>query len=106
MDQEKDLKMALQIAHCVSDAGGRAYYVGGCVRDAVLHRGSKDIDIEIHGISPECLEQILSTLGEPVTMGSSFGILGLRHYGLDISMPRKDEKDSRGGKNFYDVAEI
>lgn len=38
-------------------------------------------------------------------MGNSFGILGLRHYDLDISMPRKDEKDSRGGKDFYGVVD-
>lgn len=102
---EKNIQMAKQIAGCVRDVGGSTYYVGGYVRDSVLGRDSKDIDIEIHGISPETLEKILRTLGEPVVMGNSFGILGLRHYDLDISMPRKDEKDSRGGKDFYEVVD-
>ena len=103
MSREKDLQMARRIAECVRSAGGHTYYVGGCVRDAILNRESKDIDLEIHGIRPEQLEEILRTLGEPVIMGSSFGIMGLRHYDLDIAMPRKDEKGSRGGKEFYDV---
>lgn len=105
MSREKDLQMARQIAEFVRDAGGHAYYVGGCVRDAILNCESKDIDLEIHGITPERLNEILRTLGEPVTMGSSFGIMGLRHYDLDIAMPRKDEKGSRGGKDFYNVVD-
>lgn len=105
MSREKDLQMARQIAELVRDAGGHTYFVGGCVRDAILNRESKDIDLEIHGITPERLNEILRTLGEPVTMGSSFGIMGLRHYDLDVAMPRKDEKDSRGGKDFYDVVD-
>ena len=102
---EKNIQMAKQIAECVRETGGSTYYVGGYVRDTVLGRDSKDIDIEIHGISPETLEKILRTLGEPVAMGNSFGIWGLRHYDLDISMPRKDEKGSRGGKDFYEVVD-
>ena len=105
MDREKDLQMVRQIAELVREAGGCTYYVGGCVRDSILNRESKDIDLEIHGICPEQLEQILETLGEPVTIGSSFGIMGLRHYDLDIAMPRKDEKGSRGGRDFYDVVD-
>lgn len=105
MSREKDLQMAKQIAELIHKAGGHTYYVGGCVRDAILDRESKDIDLEIHGIRPERLEEILKTLGEPVTMGSSFGIMGLRHYDLDIAMPRKDENGTRGGKDFYDVVD-
>lgn len=105
MEMERDLQMAQKIARQVCDAGGRAYYVGGYVRDLLLGRQSKDIDLEIHGITPQTLTEILSRLGEPVAMGSSFGILGLRHYGLDISMPRKEEKGGRTGKDFFDGAD-
>lgn len=97
--------MAKQIAQAVHAAGGTAYYVGGYVRDVVLGRSSKDIDLEIHGITPEALYEILRNFGEPITMGNSFGIWGLHHYDLDIAMPRKDQKDSRGGKEFYDVVD-
>ena len=102
MSAEKDLQMASQIAELVRDTGGRTYFVGGCVRDSVLRRESKDIDLEIHGIAPEVLDEILRTLGEPLIMGSSFGIMGLRHYDLDIAMPQKHGRD---GRDFYDAAD-
>ena len=49
---EKNIQMAKQIAECVREVGGSTYYVGGYVRDTVLGRDSKDIDIEIHGVTP------------------------------------------------------
>ena len=38
------------IATAVRDAGGRALFVGGCVRDRLMGRDSKDIDIEVFGM--------------------------------------------------------
>ncbi len=84
----RDLVMSLKIAQAVNASGGRAFYVGGYVRDEILGRRGKDIDIEIHGITEERLTEILGTLGEVLTMGASFGILGLRHYTIDIILPR------------------
>ena len=101
MSNDKNLQMARLIAEKVSNAGGRAYYVGGFVRDSLLGIESKDIDLEIHGITPECLDEVLKTLGNTLTFGNSFGIISLQHYNIDISLPRKDENDSRGGKEFF-----
>ena len=84
----KNLSMSLKIAQAVRNEGGRAFYVGGYVRDKILGRFSKDIDIEIHGLSQQNLSEILSSLGQPVEMGASFGLLSLKHYSLDIVMPR------------------
>ena len=92
--------MARRIAEQVSAAGGRTFYVGGLVRDRICGRPTKDIDIEIHGISPETLRSILETLGNVTTMGLSFGILGLQHYEIDIAMPRMENATGRGHKDF------
>ena len=95
-----DLEMAEELARRVREAGGAAYYVGGCVRDTLLHRDNKDIDIEIHGITPECLTEILSSLGEVTAFGESFGVFGLKHYGLDIAMPRSERAVGPGHRDF------
>ncbi|MBP1554590.1 MAG: tRNA nucleotidyltransferase, partial [Oscillospiraceae bacterium] len=68
-----DLEMAREIALRVRKAGGTAYFVGGFVRDLLLGRDNKDIDIEIHGITPEMLTGILSSVGELTAFGESFG---------------------------------
>ena len=96
----RDLEMARRLAASVQEAGGRAYFVGGYVRDAVLHRENKDIDIEIHGLTPARLESILDSLGERTVMGASFGVYGLKHYDLDIAMPRSETKTGRGHRDF------
>lgn len=96
----KDLDMARRLAEEVRSAGGNAYFVGGFVRDAVMGRDNKDIDIEVHGLTPPELEAILDRLGERTVMGASFGVYGLRHYNLDIAMPRSETKSGRGHKDF------
>ena len=95
-----DLEMAGALACSVRDAGGTAYFVGGYVRDRLLGRENKDIDIEVHGITPDTLTEILSSLGEPTAFGESFGIFGLRHYQLDIAMPRSEHATGPGHKDF------
>ena len=97
---DKNLEMAKKIASKVERAGGRAYFVGGCVRDALLGRENKDIDIEVHRVPVETLEGILDALGERISMGASFGVLGLRHYDLDIAMPRAETATGFGHKDF------
>lgn len=92
--------MAREIAKSVDAHGGSCYFVGGYVRDKLLGKENKDIDIEVHGISPEQLKNILSSLGECKTKGASFGVFGLNHYDLDISMPRSEKSTGRGHKNF------
>lgn len=92
--------MAKRIAERVREAGGNAYFVGGYVRDLLLGRENKDIDIEVHGISPEKLTEILNTLGEMTSFGESFGIFGLRRHHLDIAMPRSERAVGPGHRDF------
>lgn len=96
----RDLDMAKKIALLVHEAGGRVFYVGGFVRDLLMKRDNKDIDIEVHGITVEKLEEILDSVGYRTEMGASFGVFGLKGYDLDIAMPRKEEAIGRGHKDF------
>ena len=98
--ENRDLKMAEKIAACVAEKGGRTFLVGGYVRDLLMGKHNKDIDIEIHGVQPEELEKILDGLGSRTEMGASFGVYGLRGYDIDIAMPRQEEATGRGHKDF------
>ena len=95
-----DREMAREIALRVREAGGSVYYVGGYVRDLLLGRDNKDIDMEVHGVTPEALTGILRSLGKMTAYGESFGIFGLRHYGLDIAMPRSEKAVGGGHRDF------
>ena len=101
---------ARRIAQLAAGQGGRAYYVGGCVRDKYIAElagcgnggfdASKDIDIEVHGLTPEALWELLQQVGEPAVFGESFGVYSLRRLGLDIAMPRKEHATGRGHRDF------
>ncbi len=101
----RDLAMAEKLARMIAEEGGRTFFVGGYVRDLLMKRENKDIDIEVHGIPVEKLEEILGRAGYLTEMGASFGVFGLKGYDLDIAMPRKEEAIGRGHKDFkVDVA--
>ena len=89
---EQDLALSRDIAARVAAAGGRAYYVGGFVRDGLMGVACKDIDIEVYGIPPAELRALLSGLGEVYDRGASFGVLGLRHSDIDVAMPRTESR--------------
>lgn len=98
--QDQDRQMAQRIAGKVAQQGGRVFYVGGLVRDKLLGRENKDVDIEVHGVTPEALEDILDSLGKRTKMGACFGVYGLKHYDLDIAMPRREQATGRGHQDF------
>lgn len=91
---------AEEIAERVHALGGLAYYVGGYVRDRLLGRDSKDIDIEIHGITEDALIELLSDMGETASFGRSFGIHTLRGTGIDIALPRTERSTGQGHRQF------
>lgn len=82
--------LAHQIARAVATAGGRAWMVGGSVRDALLGRESKDIDLEIHGIDADKLKPILHQVGPVSAVGRSFGVykVGPGADPIDVALPR------------------
>lgn len=94
------LSKAKEIAEKVSLAGGRAYFVGGFVRDRLLGTQNKDIDIEVHSVEAGVLREILSSTGETLEMGESFGIFSLKGFDIDIAMPRSETATGRGHRDF------
>lgn len=104
------LIMLTKIFNTIQENNGRAYLVGGFVRDWVMSNGKsleeesyKDIDIEVFGLSYEKLEQILSKFGKVDLVGKSFGVLKLTTFSgvdYDFNLPRRDSKNGIGHKGF------
>ena len=63
----------------------RVYLVGGAVRDLIMQLPIHDIDIEVHGMAPEKLEQLLAQHGPVHYDGKSFGVFRLDHCPLMVA---------------------
>lgn len=90
----------LTLARAIRAAGGRALLVGGWVRDQLLGRGSKDYDFEVYGLSIARLEEVLGSFGEVIAIGRAFGVLRIKGFDIDFSIPRRDSKTGRGHRGF------
>ena len=102
MGQEASLSalppQALQIARAVRDAGGRALVVGGWVRDRLRGQASKDVDIEVFGLTADRVRTLLQAMGRVETVGESFQVF--KAGDIDVSLPRRESKAARGHKGF------
>jgi len=92
-----------KIIQAISEAGGIAYEVGGCVRDQLLGHENKDLDIEVFHLDASTLSKILSRFGRVNEVGVSFGVVKLRTSqgdDLDFTLPRRESKTGRGHRGF------
>src|SRR3972149_1557010 len=94
------LDTAVAIAREVRDAGGRALIVGGWVRDRLMGRGSKDIDLEVYGVPADRLQAVLAPFGRVNTVGESFTVYKVA--GLDVSLPRRESRVGGSGEGPRD----
>lgn len=77
---------ARALAEAVRAAGGALWLVGGWVRDALLGRQSKDLDLEAHGLDGPALERALRRLGPTHQVGRSFGVYKVRLGALELDV--------------------
>ena len=73
--------------------------VGGCVRDELMGIEPKDWDVEVYGIQPETLRQILNSFGQINVVGEAFTVYKVGDD-LDVSMPRRERKSGKGHRGF------
>src|SRR5713226_3289143 len=88
-----------QLCEAVRDAGGRALLVGGCVRDMLMGRQPKDWDLEVYGIEPAALRELLGKFGSVNVVGEAFTVYKLGAH-LDVSLPRRERKSGHGHRAF------
>lgn len=111
--------LVIDLARAMRDAGGRAFLVGGWVRDLEILRqsGSGDrpaadeYDLEVYGLPAEGLTSVLARFGTVRLVGESFAVYKLapgRGSGtggrpapaIDVSLPRRDTKIAPGHRGF------
>jgi tRNA nucleotidyltransferase (CCA-adding enzyme) len=89
----------LALARAIKDAGGRALLVGGCVRDLIMGLPPKDWDLEVYGLEPARLRELLDETGPVSVVGEAFTVYKLGND-LDVSLPRRERKSGRGHRAF------
>lgn len=72
---------------------------GGCVRDELMGVEPKDWDIEVYGIEPSRLREILDSCGPVNAVGETFTVYKLG-TDLDVSIPRRERKAGKGHRGF------
>jgi hypothetical protein len=82
--------------------GAKTYLVGGCVRDKLMGKTPKDIDLLVTGVEYNLLVDVLSKYGKVDLFGESFGIIKFKNTTeeFEITLPRRERKISQGHKGF------
>jgi tRNA nucleotidyltransferase (CCA-adding enzyme) len=99
-----------RVIAALAEAGGRAYVVGGAVRDALLGLPIIDFDLEVYGLAPALLDEALRGLGRVDAVGQAFTVLklsGLPGFDgvIDVSIPRRDSKAGPGHRGIAVVGD-
>jgi tRNA nucleotidyltransferase (CCA-adding enzyme) len=99
------LAVGRRLERLVRAGGGRAFLVGGSVRDVLLGLPIDELDVEVFGLEPARLRRILEQEWAIDEVGESFAVLKLRHHPVDVAVPRRERKTGAGHRDFEIVAD-
>jgi tRNA nucleotidyltransferase (CCA-adding enzyme) len=102
-DQPINVEIVAAVARRVREAGGRALVVGGWVRDRLMGRSSKDLDLEVYGLPADRVKTLLGEFGSVNTVGESFTVYKVA--GVDVALPRRESRTGRGHRAFEVVGD-
>lgn len=89
-----------QIEQLIRHAGGRTWLVGGCIRDLVLGRQPRNLDLEISGLPPGQLHALLTEHFSVQFVGKAFGLFRLQGLPVDISIPSRMLTDNESAQGL------
>lgn len=86
----------------IARAGGRAFLVGGAVRDTLLGYTAGDADLEVYGLAADRLERLAQSFGQVHLVGKQFAILHLATAAgvVELALPRRESKTGPGHRGF------
>ena len=99
MEKFNQVEKFNQAIRAIIQAGGRPHLVGGAVRDNLLGIRSKDLDVEVFGLTADQLIKTLSQVGDPNIDDKKFGVIRLDcnlSEAVEFALPRKDNLGQRG----------
>ena len=94
----------IEFATTVANAGGRAFVVGGWVRDEIIGVPSHDKDLMVTGLSQE---QFTTLFPDAIMTGKDFPVFRLEigEEEMEIALARKERKTAVGHNGFSMVAD-
>ena len=106
-EEALDKALSPDVRDAIVRAGGKIYQIGGVVRDEMLGKVSKDLDLLVVGVELNVLAKSISKFGKVNLVGKSFGVLKFTPEGtteeIDISIPRVDEKSTGKGHKDFEI---
>ena len=95
----------LSLVDAVREAGGRVCMVGGTLRDFLLGKACKDLDLLVTGLPQNDLMRLLRRRGRVQRVGQAFGVLKFlpREWDdspIDIALPRVEISTGIGHRDF------
>ncbi|MDR2668083.1 MAG: polynucleotide adenylyltransferase [Puniceicoccales bacterium] len=90
-----------EICRKIHNAGGKAYLVGGCVRDMLLGMEVYEWDLEVFSIGGDDLEKLFPDALDFV--GKCYGIYRFKNLPIDLGLPR-DERPTGAKHREFSVA--
>lgn len=102
IEEASAFEKVVDLAKAVEATGGKAFLVGGSVRDELMSIPPKDYDVEVYNIQPDKLRELANAFGQVNEVGAAFGILKVRigDIDIDVSLPRRESKTGKGHRDF------
>ena len=84
MEKKSDNRIFQVISEEAQRLGVRAYIIGGYVRDSLLGRPCKDIDIVVEGSGIALAQQVANRLNTRVSVFKRFGTAMLKKWDIEV----------------------
>jgi tRNA nucleotidyltransferase (CCA-adding enzyme) len=102
--------LILKLCEDIRQLNGRAFLVGGWVRDHLRGVANVDYDLEVYGLDATQLRDVLTTHGTVNAVGEAFTVYKVKlnaesairnpQSAIDVSLPRRESKVGRGHRGF------